>query len=61
MFTMLYGCARFFTEYFRTPDYEVSFAGITISSGQMLSIPMIVGGLILLVWAYRQPVRTNGA
>ena len=54
MFSMLYGCARFFTEYFRTPDYNVSFAGITISAGQMLSIPMIVLGIILLVLAYRQ-------
>lgn len=53
MFVTLYGCARFFTEYFRTPDYEVTFAGITISAGQMLSLPMIVGGAILLALAYR--------
>lgn len=54
MFVMLYGCARFFTEYFRTPDYEVSFAGLTISAGQMLSLPMIVVGALLLVFAYRK-------
>ena len=48
----LYGCARFFTEYFRTPDYEVSFAGITISSGQMLSLPMIFVGAGVFFWAY---------
>lgn len=54
MFSLLYGCARFFTEYFRTPDYNVSFGGITISAGQMLSIPMIVLGIILLLLAYRQ-------
>lgn len=53
MFSLLYGCARFFTEYFRTPDYEVSFAGITISAGQMLSVPMIVLGITLLFLAYR--------
>jgi phosphatidylglycerol:prolipoprotein diacylglycerol transferase len=53
MFSLLYGCARFFTEYFRTPDYNVTFAGITISAGQMLSIPMIVLGIILLVVAYK--------
>ncbi len=57
LYTLLYGCARFFTEYFRVPDYEVHFAGITISSGQMLSLPMIVGGAIMLVWAYRRDVR----
>lgn len=53
MFVMLYGCARFFTEYFRIPDYEVTFAGITISAGQMLSLPMIVIGAGLLAFAYR--------
>lgn len=55
MFSLLYGCARFFTEYFRTPDYEVSFAGMSISAGQMLSLPMIALGILLLVLAYRNP------
>jgi len=54
MFMLLYGCARFFTEYFRTPDYEVTFAGITISAGQMLSLPMIVVSLIFFWLAYRK-------
>ena len=57
MFVTLYGCARFFTEYFRTPDYEVSFAGVTISAGQMLSLPMIAVGLGLLGFAYWQQRR----
>jgi phosphatidylglycerol:prolipoprotein diacylglycerol transferase len=52
LFALGYGCARFFTEYFRTPDYEVVFAGITISAGQMLSLPMIVLGAVLLYIAY---------
>lgn len=55
MFSLLYGCARFFTEYFRIPDYNVTFEGITISAGQMLSIPMVILGIILLVMAYRNP------
>jgi phosphatidylglycerol---prolipoprotein diacylglyceryl transferase len=54
MFAFGYGCARFFTEYFRMPDYEVSLAGITISAGQMLSLPMIALGIVLLVLAHRQ-------
>lgn len=53
VFALGYGCARFFTEYFRIPDYDVTFAGITISAGQMLSVPMIVLGIILIVIAYR--------
>ncbi len=54
MYTLLYGCARFFTEYFRVPDYEVPLGPVTISSGQMLSLPMIAGGIALLFWAYRK-------
>jgi phosphatidylglycerol:prolipoprotein diacylglycerol transferase len=52
MFTLLYGCARFFTEYFRVPDWQVTVAGVPITSGQMLSLPMIVAGLVMLAWAY---------
>lgn len=54
MFMLLYGCARFSTEFFRTPDYEVAFAGITISAGQMLSLPMIAVGTLFLLYAYRK-------
>jgi phosphatidylglycerol---prolipoprotein diacylglyceryl transferase len=52
MYTVLYGCARFFTEYFRVPDWQVTVAGMPITSGQMLSLPMIVAGLAMLAWAY---------
>jgi len=58
VFALGYGCARFFTEYFRIPDYEVHFAGVTISAGQMLSVPMIVLGLILIFIAYRRQGST---
>ncbi len=57
MFAAGYGCARFFTEYFRTPDYEVQLGSLTLSAGQMLSLPMIVLGLLLLVIAYRSARR----
>jgi phosphatidylglycerol:prolipoprotein diacylglycerol transferase len=53
LYVLLYGCARFFTEYFRVPDWDWTFAGITLSSGQILSVPMIAGGVAMLVWAYR--------
>jgi phosphatidylglycerol:prolipoprotein diacylglycerol transferase len=57
LFALGYGCARFFTEYFRMPDYEVTFIGFTISAGQMLSIPMILLGVVLLFIAYRKNPR----
>lgn len=56
MFTLLYGCARIFTEYFRTPDWEVTWFGVPITSGQMLSIPMVVAALIMLAWTYRRGI-----
>lgn len=57
MYVFLYGSARFFTEYFRVPDYEVSFFGITISAGQMLSLPMIVFGLVVWVLIIRHTAK----
>jgi len=52
MFSLLYGGARCFTEHFRIPDYEVSLAGVSLSAGQLLSLPMIALGVILLIVAY---------
>jgi phosphatidylglycerol:prolipoprotein diacylglycerol transferase len=52
LYTLLYGCARFFTEYFRVPDWETHVMGLPITSGQVLSLPMIVAGLLMLGWAY---------
>lgn len=54
VFSAGYGCARFFTEYFRVPDYEVIVSGLALSAGQMLSLPMIVLGVALLLIAYRR-------
>ena len=59
MFTLLYGCARFFTEYFRTPDWEVVWFGVPITSGQMLSLPMIVGAILLLVCSYKSRIMAT--
>lgn len=61
LFAAGYGCARFFTEYFRTPDYEVMLAGWTVSAGQLLSLPMIVLGLVLLTVAYAKPRPAKAA
>ena len=48
MFMILYGCARFFTEYFRVPDWEIHVLGVPLTSGQVLSLPMIVVGIALV-------------
>ena len=59
LFAAGYGCARFFTEYFRTPDYEVGVLGWTISAGQMLSLPMVALGIALLLVAYTRKAPNN--
>ena len=61
MFAAGYGCARFFTEYFRMPDYEVFIGPCVISAGQMLSVPMIVLGIALLLIAYKKPPAAEPA
>lgn len=46
--------ARIFNEFFRQPDYLVNFLNITISSGQLLSIPpMLIGIFLLLKTRYK--------
>jgi phosphatidylglycerol:prolipoprotein diacylglycerol transferase len=56
-YTLLYGCARFFTEWFRTPDWETTVLGLPITSGQVLSLPMIIAAIAMLVWAYKVKQR----
>jgi phosphatidylglycerol:prolipoprotein diacylglycerol transferase len=56
-YTLLYGCARFITEYFRVPDWQTTVLGLPITSGQVLSLPMIIAAIAMLVWAYRRDGR----
>jgi phosphatidylglycerol---prolipoprotein diacylglyceryl transferase len=38
----------------RVPDEQVGYlAGGWLTEGQVLSMPMILGGLAMLAWAYR--------
>jgi len=55
LFVTLYGCFRFIVEFFREPDSHIGFDWMGwMTRGQMLSAPMILGGLLLLGWAYKQ-------
>jgi phosphatidylglycerol:prolipoprotein diacylglycerol transferase len=56
-YTLLYGCARFITEWFRTPDWETTVLGLPITSGQVLSLPMVVAAIAMLVWSYKVKQR----
>ncbi|OOE43383.1 prolipoprotein diacylglyceryl transferase [Salinivibrio kushneri] len=54
LFLTGYGTFRFIVEYFREPDAHLGlFAGI-FSMGQLLSLPMIIAGAVMIGWAYQR-------
>ncbi|AYA42117.1 prolipoprotein diacylglyceryl transferase [Xenorhabdus nematophila] len=54
LFLIGYGAFRIIVEFFRQPDAQLGlFEGI--SMGQLLSVPMILAGIIMMVWAYKCP------
>lgn len=53
LFLVLYGLFRFVVEFFREPDAHLGFDLFDwVTRGQLLSLPMIVAGIGLLLWAY---------
>jgi len=59
LFALSYGLFRFIVEFVRVPDPQLGYlAGGWLTMGQILSLPMILGGLALMALAYRrQAVR----
>lgn len=58
IFAMGYGIFRFVSEFFRQPDPQLGFILFGwMSQGQLLSIPMILIGAILLINAYMTKPR----
>lgn len=62
VFTLGMGLARFINEFFRQPDAQLlEFAQETgLSMGQWLSLPMVLVGLVIIVWALRRPELAGG-
>lgn len=55
LFLGLYGLFRFFVEFYREPDAQLGYLMWDwLTMGQVLSIPMIIVGIGLVVWAYKQ-------
>ncbi|MGL9717490.1 MAG: prolipoprotein diacylglyceryl transferase [Wolbachia sp.] len=48
---MWYGIVRFMVEFFREPDYQVGYLWLDFTMGQLLSVPMILLGVIVLLSA----------
>ncbi len=55
LFLICYGSFRFVVEFFRQPDAHLNFVALNwVTMGQLLSLPMMIGGLALLIAAYRR-------
>lgn len=53
LFALLYGIFRCVAEFFREPDEPIGYFFGWLTEGQILSLPLILVGVILLVWAYK--------
>ncbi|HTT40360.1 MAG TPA: prolipoprotein diacylglyceryl transferase [Burkholderiales bacterium] len=60
LFLIGYGSLRFLVEYTREPDNFLGLLALGLSMGQWLSLPMIFGGVVMLIWAY-WPRRATAA
>ncbi len=58
LFALGYGFFRFTVEFFRQPDAHLGFVAFNVlTRGQMLCLPMIGGGLLLVWYAYHRDAR----
>ncbi len=60
-FLVLYGLFRVLVEFVRLPDAQIGyFFGTWGTMGQLLSLPMVLAGAALLVWALRTRLPQRG-
>jgi len=57
LFLIGYGTFRFLVEFTRAPDDFLGLLALHLSMGQWLSLPMILAGIIMLLWVYRTERR----
>ncbi len=53
VFLLGYGTLRFAVEFSREPDSFLGLLALGLTMGQWLSVPMALGGIAMLLWAYR--------
>ena len=57
LFLLGYGCFRCAVEFVRVPDRHIGYLAFDwLTLGQVLTLPMVIGGAVLLWLAYNQPV-----
>ncbi|HEX3954633.1 MAG TPA: prolipoprotein diacylglyceryl transferase [Stellaceae bacterium] len=61
LFLVGYAVARMSGELFRQPDEQLGFLILGTTMGQLLSIPVLIAGIVLIRWARRQPILEASA
>lgn len=62
LFLIGYGCFRILVEFFREPDAHLGYLAFGwLTMGQLLSLPMVLAGVFLMVWAYRSRQEETSA
>lgn len=60
-FLVLYGCFRFAIEFVRQPDAQLGYlAGGWLTMGMTLSVPLVIVGVCMLVFAHRHKLPQVG-
>lgn len=59
LFLLCYGLFRFMIEFFRQPDEQLGLFFNIISMGQILCLPMILGGILIIVYSYKFHQKTR--
>lgn len=60
-FLVMYGIFRFLIEFVREPDVQLGYLwGGWLTMGQVLSIPVIIAGIVLLVYAAKKKLPQQG-
>jgi phosphatidylglycerol:prolipoprotein diacylglycerol transferase len=54
VFFLVYGIVRTGVEYFRQPDEHIGYLSFGLTTGQFLSVPLILAGLWLIFWSFRK-------
>ena len=56
LFALLYGCFRFLVEFVRLPDEQIGYLAFDwLTMGQVLSLPLVALGLVLLFMSRKAP------
>jgi phosphatidylglycerol:prolipoprotein diacylglycerol transferase len=59
LFLLGYGAARFAVEFFREPDSFLGTLALGMTMGQWLSLPMLLGGPLMMYHAYRRAAKAE--